>query len=151
MKRPQVKDGALHSPVDQKFQKFIGFNMLSNLSSWLLQKSNSFLPEVKRLRTKIFKHGWKTEIHLNKNSYPYRVREVGEVADTLIIPKEGRLHGVFHVSCLKKVSSEAVIQTDLPLANEEGKLILEPKDILEVKVNVINIIYIFLDNLFFSF
>ena len=36
---------------------------------------------------------------------PYRImRRVGEVAYELELPKESKIHNVFHVSCLKKGS-----------------------------------------------
>jgi hypothetical protein len=42
---------------------------------------------------------------------------------------------VFHVSCLKKVIGGKIpIQTILLDINEEGKIILEPKAILETKI-----------------
>ena len=59
---------------------------------------------------------------------PYQVRKrVGQVAYALEIPNKGKIHDVFHVSCLKKkLSSTAHIQTELLMLDDEGKLVLEP-------------------------
>ena len=52
----------------------------------------------------------------------------------LDIPNKGKLHNVFHVSCLKKkLGPTNHIQTELPLVDIEGRLVLEPECILEVK------------------
>ena len=66
---------------------------------------------------------------------PYQVRKrVGQVAYALGIPNKGRIHDVFHVSCLKnKLGSTTHIQTEFPMLDDEGKLVLEPKFILELK------------------
>ena len=46
----------------------------------------------------------------------------------------GDLVYVFHVSCLKKaIGQNIIVTTDLPPLNEEGKLILEPAEILKVR------------------
>lgn len=40
-----------------------------------------------------------------------------------------RIHNIFHVSCIKKVVGQNVtVAADLPLLNEEGKLVLEPTE-----------------------
>ncbi len=66
---------------------------------------------------------------------PYRVVCcVGEVTYKLKLPKGSRIHNVFHVSCLKKVVGQNVtVATNLPPLNEEGKLILEPTEIIKVR------------------
>ena len=44
-----------------------------------------------------------------------------------------RVHPIFHVSCLKKVTSDKLlVQTILPELDEEGKIILEPKAVTEI-------------------
>ena len=59
---------------------------------------------------------------------------MGQVTYALDIPKKGIFHDVFHVSCLKKKLGPTVqVQTELPLLDEEGKLVLVPEGILEVQ------------------
>ena len=44
------------------------------------------------------------------------------------------MHPVFHVSCLKKAIGESVtVQTILPELDEEGKIILEPEAVMEIR------------------
>ena len=64
---------------------------------------------------------------------PYKVlQKIGSVAYKLELPASSRVHPVFHVSCLKKVTGENLpVQTILPELDEEGKIILEPKAIIE--------------------
>ena len=71
---------------------------------------------------------------------PYRViRRISEVAYELELPEGSHIHNVFHVSCLKKAIGQNIsVTTDLPPLNEEGKLILEPLEILEVRENVLH-------------
>jgi hypothetical protein len=53
---------------------------------------------------------------------PYRImRRVGEVAYELELPKERKIHNVFHVSCLKKAVGQFInTSEDLPPLDEEG-------------------------------
>lgn len=66
---------------------------------------------------------------------PYRVlRRVGEVAYEIELPADSRIHNVFHVSCLKKALGQHIVASlDLPPLDEEGKLTLVPKEIMEVR------------------
>jgi len=64
---------------------------------------------------------------------PYKViRRVSEVAYELEIPKGSKIHNVFHISCLKKaVEQQVTTSKELPPLDEEGKLELVPKEVLE--------------------
>ena len=66
---------------------------------------------------------------------PYKVlQKIGTMAYKLELPTTSRLHPVFHVSCLKKViGDKLLVQTILPELDEEGKIILEPKAIIETR------------------
>jgi len=66
---------------------------------------------------------------------PYRVsRRVGEVAYELVLPEGSKIHNVFHVSCLKKALGQHVTASaELPPLDEEGQLILNPEEILDVR------------------
>ena len=44
------------------------------------------------------------------------------------------MHPVFHVSCLKKVIGEKIpVQTIFTEIDEEGKIILEPEEVKEIR------------------
>lgn len=66
---------------------------------------------------------------------PYKVvQRVGEVAYELELPEGSQIHNVFHVSCLKKIIGQCVIVSkDMPPIDEEGKLILGPAEIVDVR------------------
>ena len=59
---------------------------------------------------------------------PYQVRKrVGQVAYALDIPNKGKIHDHGHVPCLKeKLGSTTHIQTEFPMLDDEGKIVLEP-------------------------
>jgi hypothetical protein len=66
---------------------------------------------------------------------PYRVVwRVGEVAYELELLEGRKIQNMFHVSCLKKALGKQVTTSpDLPPLDEEGKLILVPEEVLEVR------------------
>lgn len=65
------------------------------------------------------------------------IRCISEVAYELELPEGSRIHNVFHISCLKKaIGQNITVTTDL-LPLNEGKLILEPAEILEVREKVL--------------
>ena len=60
------------------------------------------------------------------------------MAYSLDIPNKGKIHELFHVSCLKnKLGSSTYIQIELPMLDDEGKLVLEPECILEIKTRTL--------------
>ena len=65
---------------------------------------------------------------------PYKeIRKVGEVAYELELPKESKIHNVFHVSSLKKMLGQHIApSTELPPLDDEGLLVLILKRILHV-------------------
>jgi hypothetical protein len=65
---------------------------------------------------------------------PYRVsRMIGAVAYELELPQGSKIPNVFHVSCLKKAFGKHVRPIEaLPPMDEEGQLVLIPKEVLEV-------------------
>lgn len=66
---------------------------------------------------------------------PYKVlRRIGEVAYELELPQGSKIYKKFHVSCLKGALGQQVTpSTKLPPLNDEGKLILEPETMLDVR------------------
>jgi hypothetical protein len=53
----------------------------------------------------------------------------------VITPASSRVHLVFHVSCLKKVIGDKIpVQTIFPELDKEGKTILEPEAITDIRI-----------------
>ena len=65
---------------------------------------------------------------------PYKVlQKIGSLDYKLELPASSRVHPIFHVSCLNKVISDMLpVQKILLELDEEGKIILEPKEIAEI-------------------
>ena len=65
----------------------------------------------------------------------YKVlQKIGTMAYRLELPIVSWVHPVFHVSCLKKVIGDKLpVQTILPELDEEGKTILEPEAVTEIR------------------
>ena len=62
------------------------------------------------------------------------LQKIGSMAYKLELPASSRVHPVFHVYCLKKVIYDKLpVQTILPELDKEGKMILEPKEIIEIR------------------
>jgi hypothetical protein len=68
---------------------------------------------------------------------PYKVFEnIGTTEYKLEIPASLRVHPVFHVSCLKKVIGDKIpFQTIFPELDKEGKIILDPKAIIDTIIH----------------
>ena len=65
----------------------------------------------------------------------YKVlQKIGNMAYKLKFPASSRVHPVFHVSCLKKVIGDKLpVQTIFPKHDKEGKIILEPEEVMETR------------------
>ncbi|XP_059069985.1 uncharacterized protein LOC131859837 [Cryptomeria japonica] len=62
------------------------------------------------------------------------IKKVGQVAYKLELPPNSRNHNIFHVSCLKKALGQQITPTlELPPLDYEGKLILKPETVLNVR------------------
>ena len=62
------------------------------------------------------------------------LQNIGSIPYKLELPASSRVDLVFDVSYLKKVIGDKLpIQTILPELDEEGKIILEPKEITEIR------------------
>jgi hypothetical protein len=55
----------------------------------------------------------------------------------LSYPKKKKIHNVFHVSFFKReIRQHIMVNKGLPPVDEEGKLVLIPKEILEVREGI---------------
>ena len=66
---------------------------------------------------------------------PYQItKKISPVAYELHLPDKSRIHNVFHVSCLKKMlGKHQMMQTLLPMLDDEGRVILEPEVIITTR------------------
>jgi len=63
------------------------------------------------------------------------LQKIGAMEYKLELPSSSCIHPVFHVSCLKKVIGDKLpVQTILPELDEEGKIILEPEEIIDTRI-----------------
>ena len=61
------------------------------------------------------------------------------MAYSLDVPNKGKIHDEFHVPCLnKKLGSTTHIETEFPMLDDEGKIVLQPKCILEIKTTALH-------------
>ena len=59
------------------------------------------------------------------------IRKISQVAYKLQLPDKSRIHNVFHVSCLKKMSGKhQTVQKILPMLDDEGRIIWEQEAIV---------------------
>lgn len=62
------------------------------------------------------------------------LKHVRDVAYRLELPPNFVIHPIFHVSVLKKrVGMPKLIATNLPTFNDEGLMILKPKEVLQYR------------------
>ena len=66
---------------------------------------------------------------------PYKALQKTRIMDyKLELSSSSRVHPIFHVSCLKKVTGNKIpFQTILQELDEEGKVTLEPEQILKTR------------------
>ena len=75
-------------------------------------------------------------IKLSQRYYgPFKVLErIGELAYKLELPESSLLHPVFHVTTLKKmVGKPKHVVEELPVFDEEGEMLLKPKEVLRYR------------------
>ena len=64
------------------------------------------------------------------------LQNIGTLAYKLDLPTSSRVHPVLHVSCLNKVIGDKIlVQTIFSELREEGKIILEPKAVMETELD----------------
>ena len=62
------------------------------------------------------------------------LQNIGTMAYKLDVPASSRVHPVFHVSFLNKVIGDKIpVQTIFLELNKEGKIMLEPKAVMEIR------------------
>ena len=62
------------------------------------------------------------------------LQNIGTMAYKLELLASSQVHLVFHVSTFKKVIGDKIpVQTIFPELDEEGKIILEPKAVMETR------------------
>ena len=59
------------------------------------------------------------------------LERIGLVAYKLMLPSNSKIHPVFHVSQLKKHVGEVVVQSELPILDDEGLIAKAPAYILD--------------------
>lgn len=66
---------------------------------------------------------------------PYKIlAKIGEIAYQLELAPTNGIHNTFHVSCLKQKLGKGVLpQLDLSILDDEGKIVVESKGILQVR------------------
>ncbi|GMI67577.1 hypothetical protein HRI_000427000 [Hibiscus trionum] len=62
------------------------------------------------------------------------IEKVGAVAYKLQLPRDSKLHPVFHVSQLKKHIGAANFQSELPVINPDGEISKEPLRIIDKRI-----------------
>ena len=65
---------------------------------------------------------------------PFQIlKRVGQVAYALDLPKDWKIHNIFHISLLRRYVSDPVhMLSDLPRVVPEGEMLAEPERILQV-------------------
>ena len=68
------------------------------------------------------------------------LQKIGSMTYKLELPASSRVHPVFHVSYLKKLINYKIpVQMILPKPDKEGKIILDPEEITEIRtINIQN-------------
>ena len=62
------------------------------------------------------------------------LQNIGTMAYKLELPASSRVHPVFHVSCLKKIIGDKLpVQKIFLELDEEGKIIMEPEEVMEIR------------------